>query len=486
MKKFLFILLGLLIPILSFAVTFDVEGLRYNILSQQDKTVEVAIIPKSISYPSYSTYKGAFNIPATVTFNNVTYDVIGIGDHAFSECHNLEGVTLPSSIKHIGFGAFSNSNIEELILPEGVETVGAAAFYNCYNLTELCFPSTVTSLGENMFYKCSSLKKVTILSNNIESIPNYFLNTCVGITEFNIPTSVTSLGDGAFYMTSQLEVIDIPSGVTNIGAGCFQSSGVTSLFIPDGVTEFKGYTFRGCKNLVSLHLPSNISVLEKEMFNGCSSLASVNISDLVEIIPSRCFAGCTNLTEFHFPSSLKQIYDDAFNMSGIKKAILPEGLTKIGIQAFYGCSIDELSLPSTLTEVGSWAFGLGPEIKVLRLPKSLISIGGYAFDDVQLEEVICENPVPCICEEYIFKNETYLYATLKVPMESLSEYKATKPWSSFFKVEGIDMSGIENVFSDSDTIETYIDINGIESHTPFKGLNIIRYKSGKIVKVFVK
>lgn len=54
MRKILLIF-GLIFPILSFAVTFDVDGLRYNILSQKDRTVEVAIIPKSLSYPSYST-----------------------------------------------------------------------------------------------------------------------------------------------------------------------------------------------------------------------------------------------------------------------------------------------------------------------------------------------------------------------------------------------------------------------------------------------
>lgn len=95
-----------MIPLLSSAVTFDVEGIRYNILSQQDKTVEVAIIPKSISYPSYSTYAGDFNIPAKVTFNEIEYDVIGIGPNAFSECSKLGTITLPNSIKYIGFGAF--------------------------------------------------------------------------------------------------------------------------------------------------------------------------------------------------------------------------------------------------------------------------------------------------------------------------------------------------------------------------------------------
>ena len=90
----------------SFAVTFDIEGIRYEIISQTDHKVSVAIIPKSISYPTYSTYTGDIVIPAQVEFNGKMFDVVGIGENAFSECNSLGTITLPNSITFIDFGAF--------------------------------------------------------------------------------------------------------------------------------------------------------------------------------------------------------------------------------------------------------------------------------------------------------------------------------------------------------------------------------------------
>ena len=98
MKHSILLLICFLATFISNAVTFDVDGLRYNIISMTDKTVEVAIIPKSISYPSYSTYKGDIVIPEEVVHNDVTFDVIGIGDHAFSNS-SITSVSIPNSVK---------------------------------------------------------------------------------------------------------------------------------------------------------------------------------------------------------------------------------------------------------------------------------------------------------------------------------------------------------------------------------------------------
>lgn len=167
----IYLLMFLLLPMFASADTFDVDGLRYNILSQRDKTVEVAIIPKSISYPSYSTYSGDYTIPQSVEFNNVVYNVIAIGNHAFSECSNIS-VKLPNSIKSIGFGAFGYSGLKSIDLPEGLESIGAAAFRNCHYLTEITLPHSLKELESTVFSHCNTLRKVTILSNFLTSIPD--------------------------------------------------------------------------------------------------------------------------------------------------------------------------------------------------------------------------------------------------------------------------------------------------------------------------
>lgn len=483
MQKVFLSLLLILTTAVASAVTFDLDGIRYNILSQQDNTVEVAIIPKSISYPSYSTYSGDFNIPSSVTFNGKTYTVIGIGSSAFSECSKLGSIVLPNTLKYIGFGAFAYSNLTELTIPEGVDSIGAAAFRDCHNISELILPKSLKVLESTVFYNCYNLEKVIIKSNELTEIQDDTFFKCSSLKEFSIPETVISLGKAAFYYTPNLSSLKIPVGVTKIGSQCFAASGIVSLDIPDAVTELPGAMFSGCSNLKSIKLPSNLTSLSKSMFSGCTALESITIPDGITSIPSSCFYNCYSLAEIDFPPYLSFIGDDSFiRCKALKSVHIPEGVTIIYSQAFFDCAITDLTLPSTLKEVGGWSFGLG-EMKELTLPAELAKIGSYAFDDVVLEKVVCLNPTPAICEENAFKNETY-YGTLSVPSQSLELYKSTTPWKNFFNIVGHEMSSVEGINTDNEHIIVgYYNIYGVSSSQPFDGLNIVKYSDGSSKKI---
>lgn len=483
MKKILFVLL-LLTAHYSFAVTFDIDGIRYEIISKTDHTVSVAIIPKSITYPTYSTYTGDFIIPAQVEFNGTMFDVIGIGKNAFSECRSLGTITLPQSIKFIDFAAFSYSNIEELALPDGLETIGAAAFRDSY-IKELTIPESLKNLGTTTFANCRYLTKVHFLTDKILEIPDDAFSGCSSLETVNIPESVTSIGAYAFRETTILSDISLPTGVTKIGNYCFYKSGITSIIIPEGVTELDGQMFYGCRRLKNIKLPVNLKFIGEQLFRDCQALETISIPNAITTIPEYCFRDCFALKDVTFPTSLTSIDKSAFSDCRSLVAItLPEGLKTIGNEAFFNCKITALNLPSTLESVGGWAFGLG-DTKELILPAALKKIGSYAFDDTQLERVVCLNPTPCECEENIFKNETYLYATLQVPKESLELYKLANPWKNFFKIE--ESSGIEEVKETVDlTVKNYISTNGVISEKPIKGINIIQFKDGSTRKVIIR
>ena len=263
-------------------------------------------------------------------------------------------------------------------------------------------------------------------------------------------------------------------------------SGIVNLDIPANVTKLPGSMFYGCKKLRTLRLPSNLTSLDKEFCRGCTSLESIYIPDGVTVIPVNCFTGCSSLSELHLPNSLQEIRGNAFSECiSLTKLNIPEGTVSISAQAFYGCKISELQLPSTLKEIGGWAFGLG-EMKKLTLPYSLSKIGTGAFDDVAFEEVVCTNPTPCLCEESVFKNETY-FGTLYVPEESLDAYKATLPWSSFFNIKSIDASGINMINREQNsTVKAYINTQGQYNIVPFDGLNIIVFDDGTTKKAIIK
>ena len=89
-----------MVATVAMAHDFEVGGIYYNILSEEEKTVEVTY--RGISQNSYSNeYTGSETIPAIVTYNNVAYSVTSIGDDAFSCCTGLTSVTIPNSVTTI-------------------------------------------------------------------------------------------------------------------------------------------------------------------------------------------------------------------------------------------------------------------------------------------------------------------------------------------------------------------------------------------------
>ena len=95
--KHLFTALLLLCTTVVSAYDFEVDGFYYNILSEEDKTVEITYKIISRVEPSNS-YTGCVVIPETVIYSETTYHVISIGDNAFFNCPNLTDLTIPNSI----------------------------------------------------------------------------------------------------------------------------------------------------------------------------------------------------------------------------------------------------------------------------------------------------------------------------------------------------------------------------------------------------
>lgn len=143
-----FVLIFALIPYLyATASDFEVDGLYYNILSEEDRTVEVT--HKSNHSDENENYvSGEMEIPRRVLYNKKTYTVTAIGMYAFCQCTGLTSVTIPSSVTSIGDCAFFRcSGLTSMTIPNSVTSIGETAFGSCTGLTAVTIPNSVTSIN---------------------------------------------------------------------------------------------------------------------------------------------------------------------------------------------------------------------------------------------------------------------------------------------------------------------------------------------------
>lgn len=249
-------------------------------------------------------------------------------------------VVIPSTVTEIGPSAFyastyNGNTITSVTIPSSVTTIRDSAFQGQNELTEIYIPDSVKYIEYYAFQNCPKLKTVR-LPKHLDYLGSYCFGECVELTDVTLPNTVGTMERCVFDNTpwvreqGEFAIVDgtlyaynghgsnvvVPSGVTKIACqfeeAFAKSSSITSITIPEGVTEICGSAFMSCVSLKSISLPSTLKKLGDSAFWGCTSLESVVLPDGLTSIEPDTFWGCSALKDVTIPASVDTVGYRAF------------------------------------------------------------------------------------------------------------------------------------------------------------------------------
>ena len=206
MKKIvLFICTLICANVLMAQTRFTINSITYEVIDSNE-----------VKIYDYSGTDSVLVIPDTVAYQNVSYTVTKIGDHAFASSQSLTTITIPNSVTAIEQAAFYGcSSLQSISIPSNVSTIGSRAFMNCTNLVSINIPDGVTTISWYTFENCTSLTSITI-PQSVTMIVFYAFNNCTSLQEV-ISLSLTPptlYGIGIFGGIPNSAVLKVPCHTT--------------------------------------------------------------------------------------------------------------------------------------------------------------------------------------------------------------------------------------------------------------------------------
>ncbi|MFC6290035.1 leucine-rich repeat protein [Levilactobacillus angrenensis] len=294
----------------------------------------------------------------------------------------LTTLTLPDSVEMIGASAFADCNLTQLTLDDKLISVDTAAFAGNQIQGELTIPDSLTDIGDEAF----SGNNLTGLSlgKRVKTIGTAaFANNQLAGTVV-ISDSVTRIGERAF-SDNQLTGLTLGQGVQTIGAQAFRGNGLAgTLAIPACVQDIGDEAFDGA-HLTGLTFAKDAQLnrIGVQAFEN-NQLTTLALPDSVTNIETGAFSQNQLTGDLKLPASLTNLGDFAFVSNYLEQLIVNDRLEKIGTGALANNQLaGDLILPATLTNIGDYAFA-NNRLASVTLDDQLATIGDDAFLSNQL------------------------------------------------------------------------------------------------------
>ncbi len=368
-------------------------------------------------YGAGTMNSGKVSIPEDMLFTS-------IGQYAFSnynyipkdiEAGDIISEEEPDATKIAYIG---NNFIKEVIIPEGVESIGPYAFAGLTALERVVLPKSLETIEYGAFYGCTSLTEIEGLEN-VKLINKYAFQSCDIRNDIEFK-NIHAIGDYAFAGNTNLKSVTFsaPSGKTrstlsSIGAYAFMGNKSLVTFDVSKCNNIKygGYVFLDCTSLKEITM--NTSVIPTGAFYGCSSLVTLNIGKDVSFIGEYALSG-TKVTSFNVDSENATYYpshNKNYLLSKDGKTLLMVAPTAEGVFSLSG-----------VTKIGYGAFAGNKNITSVIMP-DVVYIDSYAFSECRsLKSVTLGEPEYIGDYAFLLTNITELPSFNDTKLQSIGQY----------------------------------------------------------------
>ncbi|MBQ7180273.1 MAG: leucine-rich repeat domain-containing protein [Bacteroidaceae bacterium] len=345
-------------------------------------------------------------------FEEISYftGATAVQSHTYNEATQTGTVVYEGTVTEVGKNALLfNSNLTGIVIPEGVTTLGFQAFKGCSKLANITLPKSLTATEGLVFDGCGGLADGKLIVDDLAwwcsvswggpySTPLYYAKHLYSdedteITSLVIPEGVTNISGYAFYHDEGITAVSLPSTLESIGENAFAYTGLTSVDIPVGFTEIEESAFANCGNLTSVTIPEGMTKIGYGAFSH------------------------TGLTSLTLPSTIRSMSQSFYGCENLATLTLTDGITTLG-HSFYSCpALTSLNIPGSVKEIESSDFKGCTGLTTVKLNEGTEKV---AFDDCTNFETI--NFPSSIKEVYINGSQKLETVTLQEGVERISNF----------------------------------------------------------------